>query len=189
PFSVSAEHVDVDLTRSPSLGPQMTQGSPLAPVLVDHKPTRVTINFHVYIPNGLSAAEMRSGKPQTYADHAPKEPFLAMIQIHGVSLEALKKSLFKECSLHKKGCGSLLQSADEQGQLSIRCFVHGPGPFCKTTSPQLLDEAIFDEFKIALSSKKGKEVGFRLLMQNPKTTTRTTSKASHFNFFLPFNID
>jgi hypothetical protein len=161
----------------------MTQGSQSAPALVDIKPTRVTINFHAYIANGLSAADMRSGTPQTYADHAPKEPFVAMIQIHGVSLEDLKKSLFTACSAHKKGCGSLLRSADEKGMLVIKCFVFGPGPFCKTASPQLSTETVLDEFKIALSVKKDKEVGFSLLMNNPKTSTRTTSKASQFNLF------
>jgi hypothetical protein len=101
-----------------------------------------------------------------------------MVQVQGVTLTELKNSLFDLCNTHKDGCGRLLKEANKHGQVSFRGYIASGGIFGKTLIPLITMESSYTEFKKMALVKKGKEIGFRITMENPKKIPRTTSKAS-----------
>ncbi|KAH9824786.1 hypothetical protein DFH28DRAFT_1143628 [Melampsora americana] len=175
--------VHLDLTQSPSPTSRLTPISAPAPASpsLEQKPNRLSLWFRVFILNPLTDAEKQSGTPQTYADYEPPFPFNVLLHVHGVSLEDLKKNLFAACDRHKRACGQLLKIANDHGQLAIKGFVCGGGPFGKSAPPLIPNEASFDLFKATMLERKGKEIGFRLIMDNPKRKARTTSKVMSFD--------
>ncbi|KAH9808188.1 hypothetical protein DFH28DRAFT_1070122 [Melampsora americana] len=179
-------HVDVDLTVSPSPAPQVTPLSE-SPV-VEFKPTRAKMAFHVFIADGLTGAQKRSGVPVTYSDHLTKPAFDILINIHGRSLLELKRSLFNACDKHRTGCGTLLKDADTEGRVTLRGYIYHGGAFGKSLEPIIDSEAILDQFKAMMIKKPANEVGFSLNMSNPKVQAQTDTKVLKFNRAMQHNI-
>ncbi|KAH9820367.1 hypothetical protein DFH28DRAFT_1021303 [Melampsora americana] len=185
-LAIGVPHVDVDLTQSPSpvlepaRGPcQASTGPIVAPA--NSIPTRSKIGYHVYSPNHQTDAEKRSGVPVTYVDYITKVPFEELIQLHGFTLNDVKESLFKACNENKQPCGDLLRTADDKGNLIFKGYVCNGEAFSKTSMPVIPNEETFEGLKKMIILKKGKEVGFRLLMEDPKKKARTVSRDMQFN--------
>jgi hypothetical protein len=175
----------VDLTVSPSPDPQATRfsESPVA-ATAEFKPTRAKMAFHVFIADGLTDAQKRSGVPVTYSDHLTKPAFDILVNIHGQSLLELKRSLFIACNNHRNGCGKLLRDADIERRVTLRGYIYHGGAFGKSLEPVIDSEALFDQFKAVMLKKPTNEVGFSLNMHNPKVQAQTDNKVCLFNFNL-----
>ncbi|KAH9811226.1 hypothetical protein DFH28DRAFT_901221, partial [Melampsora americana] len=176
--------IELDLTYS-SPAPQSNQQPDPEPVAdKERKPSSAKLGFRVYIPNPLTNAEKRNGTPQTYSDHLGKPAFDIKVQIHGVDLKNLKISLFKCCNSYKAGCGSLLEVADRHDQVALRCYVTHGGPFGKSLMPLLSMELTYTAFKEMHLKKEGKEIGFSLVMENPRVAARNNSREMKFDHAL-----
>jgi hypothetical protein len=145
----------------------------------------VKLWFQVYAPITKTRADKQVGAAQKYTDMSPKEPFDALIQVHGAELVNIRDQVFKACDAYKTVCGSILKIAHEEGKVVFKGYVSGRGDFLKTALKPITSEEILDRFKATMLANKGREVGFCLVMDNPKTVNRFKSKVrliSLFNF-------
>ncbi|KAH9820572.1 hypothetical protein DFH28DRAFT_842050, partial [Melampsora americana] len=171
-------HIDVDLTQSPSPDAGNANDQP-----VERKPIPAKLHFNLFLANPLTDADKQSGVPISYVEYVipAKNPLDIMIQVDGQLLGQVKSSLFDACDRHKKGCGRMLRVADSEGRVVLRGYVTNGGIFSKTAMPKISDKDLLKDFQAMIISKKGKEVGFSLSMDNPKRTAKSNSKTVDFN--------
>ncbi|KAH9811586.1 hypothetical protein DFH28DRAFT_1084858 [Melampsora americana] len=177
-----SSYVDIDLTVAtpPSAPLPSAPVQPQAP-LFEAKPSHVKLWFQVYAPIAKTRADKQCGAAQKYTDLSPKAPFDAIIQIHGAELVDVRDQVFDACDAYKTVCGSILKIAHEEGKVIFKGYVAGRGDFLKSALKPITSEDILDRFKATMLDNKGKEVGFRLIMDNPKTVNRLKSKEDTFD--------
>ncbi|EGG09479.1 uncharacterized protein MELLADRAFT_95969 [Melampsora larici-populina 98AG31] len=197
PRAVSETHVDINLTVTP---PPRYPEVAIQPSLEadEAKPSLVKLWFHVYTPIPKTKAEKQAGTAQKYIDLTSEPAFNSVIQIHGATLVDVKEAVFDACAEVKAVCGSLLREADLDGKLAFKGYVAGRGPFLKSALKMIASEVVLDQFKETMKANKGKEVDFKLFIDNPKTANRLKSKEdtfdratldSHPNSLAPHRID
>ncbi|KAH9809802.1 hypothetical protein DFH28DRAFT_1132925 [Melampsora americana] len=176
-------YVDIDLTLSPPPAPPYQRANHPNPTMdvIDTKPSHVKLWFQVFADIPQSKAEKQAGLAQKYTDLTSNPPFNAIIQIHGAKLIDIKENVFNACADYKKVCGEILRDANHKGRLAFKGYVAGRGDFLKTALKIIASEAVLDQFKATMNDNRGKEVGFRLYMDNPKTVKRLKSKEDAFD--------
>ncbi|EGF96966.1 uncharacterized protein MELLADRAFT_90476 [Melampsora larici-populina 98AG31] len=197
PRAVTEPHVDIDLTVTPP--PRYPEAAVQDSLEADKaKPSLVKLWFHVYTPIPKTKAEKQAGTTQKYINLTSEPAFDSVIQIHGASLVNFKEAVFDACAEVKAVCGSLLREADLAGKLAFKGYVAGRGPFLKSALKFIALEVVLDQFKETMKDNKGKEVGFKLFIDNPKTANCLKSKEdtfdratldSHPNSLAPHRID
>lgn len=183
-MGVRAEpYIDIDLTRSPPPAPSYPRANHPIPIMdnIETKPSHVMLWFQVFADIPQSKSEKQAGLAQKYTDLTSDPPFKAVIQIHGAKLVDIKDKVFDACAGYKQACGKLLRDANQEGRLAFKGYVAGRGDFLKTSLKVITSEAVLDRFKATMNNNKGKEVGFKLFMDNPKTVKHLKSKEGIFD--------
>ncbi|KAH9814791.1 hypothetical protein DFH28DRAFT_928410 [Melampsora americana] len=171
-------YVEINLTLSPPPAPSYPRANHPNPTMdvINTKPSHVKLWFQVFADIPQSKAEKQAGLAQKYTDLTSNPPFNAIIQIHGAKLIDIKENVFNACADYKKVCGKILRDANHKGRLAFKGYVARRGDFLKTALKIIASEAVLDQFKATMNNNRGKEVGFRLYMDNPKAVKRLKSK-------------
>ncbi|KAH9822181.1 hypothetical protein DFH28DRAFT_1078502 [Melampsora americana] len=126
------------------------------------KPSHVKLWFQVYAPITKTRADQQSQAPQKYTDLLPKEPFDAIIQIHGAELVNLREQAFEACNAYKTVWGLILKIAHEEGKVIFKGYIAGREDFLKSALKPITLEDILNRFKATMLDNKGKETVNRL---------------------------
>ncbi|EGF97294.1 uncharacterized protein MELLADRAFT_86092 [Melampsora larici-populina 98AG31] len=172
-----APRVELDLTNSPGpIAAPLPQSGTVLAASDESKPSKAKLSFKAYIPIPLTDTERRNGLAQTYVDYETEDPIDIVVQLHGVSLTEIKNSLFDMCNTNKNGTGRILKQAENDNQVNFKAYIIQGGVFGKTLTPAIKTDSVFIAFKNMAKTKKGKEMGFRIMMENPKKMARNNSK-------------